>query len=546
MKKLWAGILALALSISLALPASAAGFTDIPPGSALASEVEKANSYGLMGGYTAFTFGYADSMTRAQFVTVLVRMMHWEGSTAHGVTEAMALPNGLSDTYRAMIDIAAGCDVVDANAAFRPNDAITRGEMSEMLVRALGLKGAASIAEKQSSLPFTDVTEGRGYIAVAYQIGMTTGTSSTTFAPNATATRAQAAAMLVRIYEKLQKKTDCTHAFYAISSYSQLTLAEGMSRVSVGWSRMTWDGSAALLSTTSADGNEYAIPSGYQDVTAALGGTPLNLSVFMDDSGGVKELLASETGRKQAIEQILNELTVSYRAIGENPYDGVTIDFEGLRAAQKADFTAFLTELTLQVKALGKLVYVCVSPVLTTGSYYDGYDYRAIGQLADKVILMAYDYDTRDLSAYIGTEYYKTAAPSPIDQAYASLLAITDANTGVADSSKILLGISCKNVAWQIDSNGKLVSGMPVYPSAETVHQRLAQSDTVKGRSSTYQMPYATYTADGNTYFLWYEDDLSAAAKLNAAKLLGITGVSVWRLGIIPDYSDFALMPGLK
>ena len=111
-----------------------------------------------------------------------------------------------------------------------------------MLVRALGLKSAAVLAEKRGSLPFTDVTIRKGYISVAYAIGMTNGTSASTFSPDNSATRAQAAAMLVRIYEKLQKKTDWVHGFYAISSYNQISLTDYMDAVSVGWSRMTWDG----------------------------------------------------------------------------------------------------------------------------------------------------------------------------------------------------------------------------------------------------------------------------------------------------------------
>ena len=58
---------------------------------------------------------------------------------------------------------------------------------------------------------------------MAYDIGMTKGTSATTFGPDATATRSQAAAMLVRIYEKLHQDTGFIHGFYAISSYSQLS-----------------------------------------------------------------------------------------------------------------------------------------------------------------------------------------------------------------------------------------------------------------------------------------------------------------------------------
>lgn len=255
MKKFCGALLAAALTAAAALPvsASAAPFADVPAGSALASEVQKAVDDGLMGGYSASTFGYSDPMTRGQFAAVLVRMMmktmNWAAYTPDQPSFA-DVP--ASHAWYSMAETVLSHDVVDAGNAFRPDAPITRAEMSEMLVRALGLKGAAAIEEKQATLPFTDVTAGKGYVAVAYQIGMTSGTSATTFAPSATATRAQAAAMLVRIYEKLNRNVDFIHGFYAISSYSQIGLSNGMAAVSAGWSRMTWDGSTALLSTTPA------------------------------------------------------------------------------------------------------------------------------------------------------------------------------------------------------------------------------------------------------------------------------------------------------
>ena len=542
MKKTSSLLLAFVLILSLAAPlAGAVSYQDVPSSSALGDEVQKATDYGLMNGYSASKFGYYDSMTRAQFVTVLCRMMGWLASDDEPSThvamwmipDAMNVDD-LSEEYLSAIEQARFHDVVNDYESFRPNVAITRGEMAEMLVRALGLKSAAAMAEKENNLPFKDVTERAGYISVAHDIGMTKGTSATTFTPNATATRAQAAAMLVRVYEKMNQKTDFLHGFYAISSYSQLSLAEGMDAVSAGWSRMTWDGETVLLSTTSANGNEFYIPSGYQEVVDTV--DCLHLNVFMNGQN-LKGMLASEDGRTQAMQQIIQEVSLSYNAIGKNPYSGVTIDFEGLRAAQKEDFTAFLQELKTELDRLDKSLYVCVSPVLTTGSYYDGYDYRAIAALADKVILMAYDYDTADLSAFVGTQYQETAATAPIDQVYASLKAITEQ---VRDTSKLVLGFSCKSTAWEIDETGKLVSGNPVYPTTEVTAKRLKQSDTKMGWSQEYQQPYAIYTTeDGSRYFLWYQNNKSVETAMRAAKLLGVSGVSIWRLGNIPQKDNW-------
>lgn len=540
MKKLTAWLTMVALACSLTAFPVRAAYADIPNGSPLRTEVEKAVKYGLMNGYSDTDFGYSAVITRAQFAAVLVRMAGWyaESPASPSFSDVPA-----SHYWYAAIETAAAHDVVDGGGAFRPADAITRGEMAEMLVRAVGLKSSAALAEKYNTLPFEDVTKNRGAISVAYAIGMTKGTSETKFSPNQTATRAQAAAMLVRIYEKLHQDLQWVHGFYAISSHSQLNLDKKMDAVSAGWSRMVWNGTTPQLRTTSADGNEFFVPSGYQEVVTALDNenVPLHLNVFMDTSSGVAALLNSKTARTAAIDLILQELTVSYQTIGKNPYSGVTIDFEGLRAGEKESFTLFMKELADQVHALGKQLYACVSPVLPTGSYYDGYDYGELGALADKIILMAYDYNSRNLDAYVGTDYYKTAAQSPMDQVYFALEKLT---SELEDPSKAVLGFSSKNVAWKIDQNGKLLSGTPFYPSSETLHSRLLQADTETGWSETYQTSYAIYkTEQGERYFVWYDDANSVQAKLNMAKLLNVTGVSLWRLGTLPDYADFNWNP---
>ena len=47
----------------------------------------------------------------------------------------------------------------------------------------LGL-GELAKADADAALPFADVTAQRGYIAIAYEIGMTTGATETTFEPD--------------------------------------------------------------------------------------------------------------------------------------------------------------------------------------------------------------------------------------------------------------------------------------------------------------------------------------------------------------------------
>ena len=51
---------------------------------------------------------------------------------------------------------------------------ISREEMAVMLVRALGY-GTLAQSLSGLELPFDDVTDNRGYVAIAYDIGMITG-----------------------------------------------------------------------------------------------------------------------------------------------------------------------------------------------------------------------------------------------------------------------------------------------------------------------------------------------------------------------------------
>lgn len=526
---------------------AAAAFSDVPANSWAAESIEKAVAYGLMNGMGDGTFGYGATIRRSEFITLLVRLFDWElpAETSSPFTDSP------SDAwYTPYLSSAVEHGVLDAGGVFCPSEAIQRKDMAIFFIRALGYQNLAERAAGYTC-PFTDVTADTGYITLAYDLGLVNGMSASTFAPAATATREQAAAMLVRTYEKYYHETDFLHGFYAISSYSQLGLTAGMDAVSAGWSRMTLDGTGTpLLRTTSAQGNEFYVPSGYSSVTDRLEqqGTPLHLSVYMDTaatsplSGGsaLYDLLADPVRRSQAVEAILLEVTTPYRAIGHNPYAGVTIDFEGLKGeAAREQFTAFLQELSAALHTQDKALYVTVQPALYTGEYYNGYDYRAIGEAADKVILMAHDYSPTTLYGFEGTAYYQNAALTPLDQVYHSLRAATDPETGVADRSKLVLAISCAAMAWKLDENDRLQSPLPLRPGTDTVHLRLQQADTEMGWSDTYRNPYLRYTTEtGERIFLWYEDGRSAEEKVQLAKLFGVSGISIWRLGQIPAYED--------
>lgn len=530
MKRITAFLLILALLSSLLTVSAAADYSDVPDGHWACSDIEKAGEYGLMQGYGDGTFGLEDSLNRASFVTILCRMFAWEAVTPESPSYIDVQPG---QWYYTDVETALANGALDHTVSFRPEDPISREEMAIMLVRALGYEQLA-LSGYDFGLPFSDVTEHSGYIALAWQIGLTNGIEkdgTLLFQPNASATREQAAAMLVRVYERYTADIEWLHGFYALSSYSQINLTDHMDAVSLGWARLETDDSGTpVVNTTSANSNEWVIPSQSELVLEHFetNGTPYNLNIFSTDA----DILATEQSRSAAAEAVA--------AIAAD-YAGITMDFEGLRAANKESFTSFMTLLRAALSE-DKTLYVCVSPEVPNDAYYDGYDYHALGEICDKVILMAHDYQYTSVPAsYIGTN--RTESPlTPFNKIYYALASITDPNTGVADHSKIALAISFGSVGWQINESDKLVQQTSYHPAPSTIITRLQQEDTLFAWSETYRNPNIYYTTeDGARYRLWYEDARSVMDKIELAQMFGITGVSLWRLGTVPNYPNEGL-----
>ena len=157
---------------------------------------------------------------------------------------------------------------------------------------------------------------------------------------------------------------------------------------------------------------------------------------------------------------------------------------------------------------------------------------------------MVHDYQWTSVPSYqigkpMGTTEDTSSPVTPFPDVYRALQAITDAETGVQDKSKIALQISFGTAGFQVDENGNLLSSTIYHPAQNTIAKRLLQSDTVVTYDDHTRNPAALYTTeDGSRILLWYEDARSVADKLTLARMFGITGVSVWRLGNIPAYSD--------
>ncbi|MEW6425093.1 MAG: stalk domain-containing protein [Bacillota bacterium] len=158
--------------------------------------------------------------------------------------------------------------------------------------------------------------------------------------------------------------------------------------LALGWYSL--DGQGNLL-TRSRTG--WQRPAGWEDVLKAARDFGLKTEMVVhvtDQNGLLAGLLTDEKACRQAVDAIAREAKL---------YQGVNLDFEGLGyqekveqlAATRRNFVNFVNLLAKQLKEKGD------SPGLTLtlhapNSHYPGYDYRALGQIAGRLIVMAYDY----------------------------------------------------------------------------------------------------------------------------------------------------------
>lgn len=522
--KITTGVIIAGFAMNVMCPAvMAATYTDVPSDHWAVSVISEAADSGIMQGRGNGEFGLGDTIKRSEFAAMLVRMMKWDKSTAE--VSAFTDANS-SDWFFADVNTLAERNVY-SESVFRPNDNITRREMAVMLVKALGYD---ELAKSETNTVFGDVTTDAGYIAVAYNLGIINGKSETVFDPEGSALREEGAAMMMRLYNKYYSDIEELHGFYAISSWGQKELAAQMDTISFGWSRLQFtDEGKVFLNQTTQDGNDWYIPEGYQDALDYVmnNGASVNLAVTMTDSEDCKAILLNADNRAEAIKQLVE---------ASPSYNGITVDFEGMKGAELKDgLNLFVKDLK---SALGnKKLYVAVHPVLKNSSeYFDAYDYKTLGEYADKIILMAHDYAAYTLPDNLLNTNFIATPVTPFDEVYTALKAITNAQTGVQDKNKIMFAVStASTTAWNT-ADKKITDGTSIHPALDTVEKRLAQPDTEINYSEKYKNPYAFYTTeDGQQILLWYEDSRSIEDKITLAKMFGINSLSIWRIGAIPN-----------
>ncbi len=405
---------------------------------------------------------------------------------------------------------------------------LTREDAAIYLVKALGLTGVAKDYEGQKL--FKDVTVYQGEINLVKSLGLMNGTGSETFGPKIGLSVSAAESILNRLEGLIKADAQFKHAFYAINSSNQMALIKNYDAVSFGWSEVIVDANKQFAVVTDGIG-DFKVPSGFETALdeAKVNGVATYLMVYYEDQAGQISSLLNDSMKRAEMIKSLVDLTKKIGKDGvERSFDGLTIDFEQLRSLDlKGPYVTFLKELKVALAAEGKSLMVAVQPT----TYFKGYDYKGIGEVADRVILMAHDYGAKSLSINEQKQGTVMTPMTPIDEVYTTL---KEAATAVTDKSKLVLQISFASTQWQM-KNQEVIHTYAYTPTYTQIETRLNTPGTMNYYDEMAQNPYAIYEADGVKNVIWYENTRSIETKENLAKLLGIRGISYWRLGTIPE-----------
>ncbi len=151
-----------------------------------------------------------DQISRAEFAALLIRALEIEQKT---VLKGQFNDVNAEKWYFNVINTAADLGLINGYTTntFGPDDPITREQIAVMTVRALSYKGY-NISTNPSNAgldAFLDKQQVSSWateeVVVAVQQGIVKGKSTTSFAPQDNATRAESAVMILRMYNILNK-----------------------------------------------------------------------------------------------------------------------------------------------------------------------------------------------------------------------------------------------------------------------------------------------------------------------------------------------------
>lgn len=230
---------------------------------------------------------------------------------------------------------------------------------------------------------------------------------------------------------------------------------------------------------------------------------PVISNEFKDEP--LSSIIANSSEKATHIQAIVN--------LSED-YDGISLNYENLNESDRDNYSLFVASLAEELHKKDKTLSVHLHAKTEEPGTWNGpqaQDWEALGEAADKLKIMAYDYH------WSTSEAGAIAPPDWVED-------VVEFAVTKIPKEKIYLGIPLYGYDW-VDEQGEGVTFKQVTSLSDMYSENISFDTSAKS-------PYFSYTDKEEVFHeVWFENAQSVSYKLELAKTYDIAGVDFWRLG---------------
>lgn len=241
----------------------------------------------------------------------------------------------------------------------------------------------------------------------------------------------------------------------------------------------------------------------------------LTLTPFGPDGMFNNYLIAVVVNNMEIQQRLINNIL---EVIDQKGYEGVDIDFEYILAKDRVPFAEFVANVRIAVNAVGYPVSVALAPKTSDtqqGLLYEGKDYALLGEAADYVLLMTYEW---------GYTYGPPMAVAPINK----VREVVDYAITKIPVDKINLGIPNYGYDWPLPYERGITAARTI-SNTEAVQIAITNNAAIQF-DEVAMSPFFTYESEGIAHEVWFEDVRSLREKFSLVLEYNLRGVGYWQI----------------
>ena len=246
------------------------------------------------------------------------------------------------------------------------------------------------------------------------------------------------------------------------------------------------------------------------------GVSPILTLTPLGPDGNFNNLLITNLVNNEEIKATLLENILF--TLQEKRFQGVDIDFEYILPDDRIPFADFVADTRDFLSPYGYHVSVALAPKISDdqpGLLYGGKDYALLGEAADSVLLMTYEW---------GYTFGPPMAVAPINK----VRQVVDYAVTRIDPAKIDLGIPNYGYDWPLPYERGVTAARTI-GNLEAVQIAIENSVPIQF-DETAMSPFFRYEKDGIPHEVWFEDVRSYREKFSLLPAYGLRGMGYWQI----------------